>query len=118
VLYLVKPQRIIKRDRLPKGWHQATAEELRKNPWLRLVVEEVSRKGSRRKFPTRAAVEAFARENPGVNFQTILVDGGECPPENVWFFVRRQGRTDFDQPWPVSERLVEMPWLLKRRASA
>ena len=115
MLHLVKPQRIINKDSLPTGWSQAATAELKGNPWLRLVVEGVCRNGSRREFPDREAVKAFAQENPNINFQTILADGGECPAGYVWFFARREGCQDFDAPLGLGERLGKMRWLLKHR---
>ncbi len=119
MLVLVKSQDIITKERVPPGWtHPDSEAEVRANPWLRLVIQALAAEGSRREFPTEAEARAFAQENPLVDFQTILADGGECPEGLAWFFARREGRQDFDESWAVSERLGELPWLLKSRDAA
>lgn len=88
---------------------------IRADPWLRLLLEALSKPEAQWELPTRVQVEEFVRENPKADLQAVLADGGECTEDQAWFFARREGRTDFDEAWFVSRRLGPLPWLLKSR---
>ncbi len=105
-------------DKIEPSARKMLREDTDKDPYPRLVLEALAREDSLWEFPSREEVAAFVLGNPMKDLQTMLKDGGPVPEGHAWFFARREGRQEFDEPWAVSERLGPLPWLLKSRNPA